>query len=415
MKNWRIVALILLCLVLVGFVACTPFGDVGQEEVSQQLVEVVRGDLTVSISGSGTIDVSQDARLTFSSNGRVGKIFVNEDDEVSEGEVLAKLETDPFELALTQAQVTLAQARVTRAQVLVTQAQAQAALAQAQIALDAAEDNLDKVEDYLERLRKYFSESNSKVEKARSQLETAELQLEAAEAQLEAAEFQLEAAEPQLETADFQLKAAEQALGEAQKQLDRTTLPAPFDGIIVSVDIDEGDTVSVATSIIHLIDLSSMELKAGVDEIDIASVKLNQRALISVDAFLDLQLEGEVSSISLMPTVEAGLVIYDVTISFNVPEDVVLRVGMSATADIIINERSNVLLVPNKAIKKDSEGNSVVKIMVDEQIQERPVVIGISDGYQTEIVSGLDEGETVVIESRAKTESSQPGGFLFGR
>ena len=415
MKNWRIVALILLCLVLVGLVACTPFGDVGQEEVSQQLVEVVRGDLTVSISGSGTIDVSQDARLTFSSNGRVGKIFVNEDDEVSEGEVLAKLETDPFELALTQAQVTLAQARVTRAQVLVTQAQAQAALAQAQIALDAAEDNLDKVEDYLERLRKYFSESNSKVEKARSQLETAELQLEAAEAQLEAAEFQLEAAEPQLETADFQLKAAEQALGEAQKQLDRTTLTAPFDGIIVSVDIDEGDTVSVATSIIHLIDLSSMELKAGVDEIDIASVKLNQRALISVDAFPDLQLEGEVSSISLMPTVEAGLVIYDVTISFNVPEDVVLRVGMSATADIIINERSNVLLVPNKAIKKDSEGNSVVKIMVDEQIQERPVVIGISDGYQTEIVSGLDEGETVVIESRAKTESSQPGGFLFGR
>ncbi len=414
MKNWRIVVLILLCLVLIGLVACSPFGDVDQEEVKQQLVEVVRDDLTVSISGSGTIDVSQDIRLTFSSNGRVGKIFVNGDDEVSEGEVLAKLEIDPFELTLIQAQVTLAQAQVTRVQVLMTQAQAQAALAQAQIALDAAEDTLDKVEDYLERLRRYFPESNSRVERARSQLETAELQLKVAEAQLAAAEFQLEVVEPQLETADFQLAAAEQALGEAQKQLGRATLTAPFDGIIVSVDVDEGDTVSAATPIIHLIDLSSMELKAGVDEIDIAIVKLNQRALISVDAFPDLQLEGEVSSISLMPAVESGLVIYDVTISFDIPEDVVLRLGMSATADIIISERSNVLLVPNKAIKKDSEGNSVVKIMVDEQIQERPVVIGISDGYQTEIVSGLDDGETVVIESRAKTESSQPGGFPFG-
>ena len=69
---------------------------------------------------------------------------------------------------------------------------------------------------------------------------------------------------------------------------------------------------------------------------------------------------------------------------------------MSATADIVIDERSNVLLVPNRAIKQDSQGNPVVNVVVNEQIEERPVVIGISDGFQTEIIDGLDEGELVM-------------------
>lgn len=92
---------------------------------------------------------------------------------------------------------------------------------------------------------------------------------------------------------------------------------------------------------------------------------------------------------------------YEVKIGFSVPEGSGLKVGMSATADIIIDERSNVLLVPDRAIKQDSQGNPVVEVMVGEQVQERPVVIGISDGIQTEIVSGLKEGEVVVIEKSA--------------
>jgi RND family efflux transporter MFP subunit len=213
--------------------------------------------------------------------------------------------------------------------------------------------------------------------------------------------------------AELQLKVAEQALGEAQRQLDGATIIAPFMGIIASVYIDEGDTVSTATRIIHMIDLSSMELKAEVDEIDIAVVKLGQRAVISVDALPDFLFDGEISSISLIPTVEAGLVAYDVTISFDVPQDSSLRIGMSATVDIIIDERSDALLVPDRAIKQDSRGNPVVQVMVDEQIQQRQVAVGISDGFQTEIVSGLEEGETVVIDIKSSTESSNPGGFPF--
>ncbi len=428
MKIWRVAAVLLLCLVLVSLIACNPFGGDSQEETSQQLVEVVRGDLMVSVSGSGNIDVSNEARVVFGTGGMIDKIFVDEGDEVAEGEVLAKLDNAPLELALIQAQATLAQAEVARiqaqiaqapAQATLTQAQAtltqtQAARTQAQIAFNLAEDNLEDAEDLYSRLKRFLDRRDSKLEAvkvlfettglefevAETQLTAAELQLETAELELEVAETQLTLVEPQLEAADLQLKAAEQALEEAQKQLGRITITAPFDGAVVSVDVDEGDTVSTATPIIHLIDLSSIELEAEVDEIDIAAVKPGQRAIISIDALPDLELEGEVTSIDLVPTVESGLVIYNITISFDIAEAPGLRVGMSATADIIINERSDVLLVPNRAITQDDEDNPIVMVMINQEIEERAVVLGVSDDFQTEIVDGLEEGEIVKRQAR---------------
>ena len=413
MGNWRIVVVLLLCLALVGSTACSPFGGGDEQEASQQLVEVVRGDLTVSVSGSGSVEVANEARLAFGSGGKVDEICVKEGDRVSEGDVLAELDTSALELALAQSQVAqsqadagLAQARAAQTQVQATLAQAQATVAQAKAALDEAEYNLDQLR------RQHAPYELQRI--AKLQIGATELQIEAAESQVEAARSQIEAAELQLEAAELQLEAAEQAVAEAEKQLDEATLIALFDGIVVSVDADEGDTVSTATTIVHLIDLTSMELRAGVDEIDIPSVKPNQRVIIEVDALPDLRLEGRVTLVCPLPTVEAGLVIYDVTIGFDVPEAPEVKVGMSATADIIINERSNVLLVPDRAINHDSRGNPVVKVMVDEQIQERHVVIGISDGFQTEIVNGLSEGDTVVIELRAVTEPSSSGGGFFG-
>jgi len=371
MKNWRILGVLLLCLALVSSIACSPFGDIGDEdEPKQQEIEVVRGDLTVSVSGSGNIVVSTEARLAFGTSGKVDEIYVEAGDEVDEGEVLVKLDTGALELALTQTEAALAQAEAALAQ-------AQAAQYQAQAALDEAEYNL-------EQLQKRLNASHDRIRIAESQLEAAGSQLEAARLQLGAAELQIEA--------------AEQSVAQAHKQLDEATITAPFTGMVVTVDVDSGDFVSGATPIVHLIEPAGMELTAGVDEIDIPDVQLGQSAIISVDALPALQLEGMVSYICPVPTTQAGVILYDVTIDFEVAEGSSLRVGMSATADIIISERSNVLLVPDRAIEQDSSGNPMVKVMVNGQIQNRPVVVGVSDGYQTEVVEGLTEGEVVVIE-----------------
>lgn len=365
MKVWRIMLALLLCLALVGSTACNLFGD-SEEEVTRQLVEVVRGDLTVSVSGSGSLDVSNEAELAFGVGGKINKISVEEGDEVGAGDVLARLDTGALELALTQVQL--------------AKIQAEAAVAQAEAALDGAEYDL-----YILKKRHVSYE------------------------QQRIAKLQIQAAELQLKAANSQIESAEQSITEAQKQLDWAIITAPFDGIAARVDADEGDTILATQTIVYLIDTTTMELNAEVDEIDIPDVKLNQRAIIEVDALPALPVEGEVLSISPLAKEEAGVVLYEVKIAFAIPEGSGLKLGMSATADIIISERSNVLLVPDRAIEQDNQGNPIVKVMVNEQIQERPVVIGISDGFDTEIVRGLREGDVAVIEKRVKKE---PGGLF---
>ncbi len=368
MKGWRILV-ILLCLALTGVTAC---GNESEGEVAKQPVEVKRGDLAVTVSGSGNIVVSDEVRLAFGTGGKVDKIYVDEGDKVTEGEALAKLDTDALELALTQAKA--------------AQTQAEAALAQAEAAQAQASAARDDAEYSLKQLKKVLLASSDRVK--------------VAEAYLDAAELQLKAAESQFKSAESQLEMAEQAVAEAQRQLDEAAITAPFDGLVADVYVKEGDIVPSPTMsptpIIHLIDPATMELEAEVDEIDIADVKPGQRAIIEVDALPDVQFEGVVASISLLPSPQGGVVLYDVKISFSVTEGSALKVGMSATADIIISERSNVLLVPSRAIGKDSQGRAIVQVVVDERTEERLVVTGLSDGFETEIIDGLEEGEVVL-------------------
>lgn len=445
MRKWGTIGTILL--LFLALASATSCGD-GQEEVSQQLIDVVRGDLMVSVSGSGNIVVSNEANLTFGSGGKIAKIYVDEGDKVRKGQSLARLDTGPLKLALAQVQAARDQAKaaIDQAEYALEQVEepfSEGDIDSAEAAVDAAEEALyyalwmlDKAEEGEEAAEEALYQAKqggdpdeiAAAEAALQQAEAAVRQwdaevfraqasLLAAEAQLEAMEdapdeAAVEAAESQLKAAELQLKAAELAVTETQKQLDEAVITAPFDGEVTSVHAEEGDIFSpTGMPVIHLIDLTSMELEVEVDEIDVAEVKAGQRAIIEVDALPALQLGGEVKSISTLSKEMGGLVLYEVTISFDIPQGYNLKIGMSAIADIIFEERSNVLLVPNRAISQDSQGNSVVKVMVDEEIEERPVVTGISDGFDTEIVDGLNEGDVVVIETKVKSSGS---GGLFG-
>jgi len=182
----------------------------------------------------------------------------------------------------------------------------------------------------------------------------------------------------------------------------------------------EAEIVTGLDTVIRLVDDSTLELVVELDEIDVPGVEKGQWAVISIDALPDTLLEGEVVSVSPLPKVEAGVVSYEVKVSFNVPQGSNLRVGMSATAEIVLSDRSNVLLVPDRAIRYDGQGSPVVQVLVTREpegtteIEERSVVIGLSDGFQTEIISGLWEGEMVVIEAPAESDEPSGPGFLFG-
>jgi len=401
MRSWRIIGVLLLCLVLAGTAACAG-GD--GDEVSWHETEVVLGDLTDSISASGIIGVSNEVNLTFGSGGKVDKLYVEEGDEVTKDDVLARLDTGPLELALTQAQ---------------------AALAQAEYNLEKTEDPYTKkeirdakhdvydAEDYLDYTKAMLSQAYLGgdpivISQWEAEVYLAQINLDIAEDILDAMESDPD--DDEIEILEMQVETAERALAEAQKQLDEATITAPFDGLVAGVYVEEEDIISVAIPILYLINPSSMELNAEVDEIDIPDVKPGQGAIIEVDALPDEQFDGEVTSVGSLPIVEAGLVIYEVKISFDTPEGSELKVGMSATTDIIIHQKSDVLLVPERAITQDNQGNDKVLVKIDDDIEERSVVVGISDDYQTEITSGLEEGDVVVWQTKAKATES--GGFF---
>jgi len=123
-----------------------------------------------------------------------------------------------------------------------------------------------------------------------------------------------------------------------QEQLNQATIVAPFDGLIANVNQHAGDFVSAPAAlqkpIIYMIDPISMQLEIGVNELDIPKVKLDRKASVSIDAFSGVKLDGKVTAISLLPTIRGGIIDYDVTITFSVPANTDVRIGMNATAAI---------------------------------------------------------------------------------
>jgi HlyD family secretion protein len=171
--------------------------------------------------------------------------------------------------------------------------------------------------------------------------------------------------------------------------------------------------MTLANPAISLVDTSEIEMTGVIDEIDIAMVKLGQESDVILDALPDKELKGKVTFISQIGTVEAGVVGYDTTVTLENPDEE-LRDGMSATAEIILDRRDDVLLIPNRAIRGSVENPTVAvakaeQIRSAEDVESRQVTLGLSDGITTEVLSGLKEGERVVIASAKRV--APEGGF----
>jgi RND family efflux transporter MFP subunit len=476
MKKWVYpVTLVALLALLISVTACNIGG--GNTTTSRQEA-VRRGDISVTVNGSGNIELLHEMRLTFGVGGKISRIYVNEGDTVKKGDLLATLDTDDIALAAAQAENSrmLAEQAVTQAKLALSQmetakVQAEGARVQAEVALEAAKFDLDRM--------KQVQDIKDKIEEAQNEQQVAEInyrsaiQANAEEADLRAwagliASAKAKELENQQKLVDLlkkdefatlqvtevklkqlQVDYAQQSLSQSvkaidqaglnieqakrnityaqtsyefaaknaeysRKQLDKARLSAPMDGLVVTISADEGDTVPSPTlatkTVFYLIDTSALELKVDVDEIDLPGVKLGQKAVISIDALPDLKIEGKVTYISPVPTPATGVVLYRTTIAFQPPPNSPLRAGMSASADIVLKERENVLLVPERAVT-EKDGKPVVKVIAaNGQSQDKEVVTGITDGFDIEIVSGLSEGETVVVETKAATSQG-----LFGQ
>ena len=351
-----------------------------REKAEKVYVEKVeREDLTSVISASGEIMPKKNVNISAHIPGRIVKIGVVEGQRVAKGDFLLQLDSTQYE------------ANADRDRAIIRTYKAEQIKATASLLRDK--------QNY-ERQKKLFEEELI----AREQLEAAKAVFDISTAQSEAILYQIKQAEASLES--------------SLDNLQKTVYYAPIDGIITSLRVEEGEIALVGTMnnpgtiLITIADLSVMEVEVEVDETDVVSVRLDQKAEVRVDAFPDQIISGTVTEIgsSALQVVSAAQESKDfkVVITLEDPPES-LKPGLSASADIITAERSNVLAIPISALvfkekdSKDSSGTEEdqeegVYIVNDEgRARFMPVKKGIMGELNIEIQSGLEEGQKVIV------------------
>jgi HlyD family secretion protein len=239
-------------------------------------------------------------------------------------------------------------------------------------------------------------------------------QIAAAESSLAQAEANLDSllagpTDAQITLSEIQVEQARINLARAEQNLADATLRAPFAGLVTTVAISPGELANGV--VVELVDTNSLEVVLEVDEVDVSSYLPGQPVLITLEAWPDTEINGELRAIAPKAIVDRSeLVTYEAYVTLGAT-DLPLLVGMTANADLTTAQRAGVLLVPNQAINADRSNNTytVSLVQADGTTQEVEVAIGLRDRSYTEITSGLNEGDRLSINTIESDLSFGPG------
>ena len=428
---------VVLLVLIVAFVA-SRFTAPDASANALETAAIQRGTLVATVSATGAVSPLREAQMAFSASGPLTQLEVKAGDVVQAGQLLAQLDTRTLELQLAQseaslnsaqaqldklknpaaADVTSAQAGVTSAQAALTQIQtptqndliiAKADLDRAKAAVDQAQASYDRIggtsnplialapqsltlqqasSDYQRALAVF----NSKVNPSDSQLKQAQSSLEQARAQLS---HLTHPTDTDLQSAQAAVDQARAARDLAKTQIDNAIIRAPFAGIISHVDFDLGSFVVAGRVLLGVADTSKLQVDVNIDETDISRVKVGQTVTIGLDAYPDAKLDARVTDVAATATTIQGVVNYVVTVSLD-PAQIQVKIGMTANADIVVANIDNVLLVPNGAVRAANNTHYVTVQKAPGQTQEVEVKLGLANEQETEVLSGLNEGQLVV-------------------
>jgi len=399
----KLTLIITICLVGIGTVLGIELTGCARPETTPPDIAVVtRGDIVRTVLVDGNLEMPHKADLSFGATGTVTEVLVDKGDSVVEGQILARLDARSLEFSVEIAQAQYETAQINLMKTIYPHYTTKwgTDMPGVWLALDEAQDNLTEAQELL---------NEGSIEEAQVLLNLIEGNLSKAEEKSLARPWQLPW---EVKLLELQVDIARANLDAAKLNLEKAVIVAPFDGVLADITITEGkesSTATLATPAISLVDTSEIEMSGFIDEIDIAMVQLGQEANILLDALPDEEVKGRVAFISLVGIIQAGVVSYDTTITLENPIEE-LRDGMTATAEVIIERRDDVLLIPNRAIRGTWE-NPKVLVLVDEQSEEREITLGLTDGINTEVLSGLGEEEKVVLPAAGE---QRPGGFFMG-
>jgi HlyD family secretion protein len=359
-----------------------------------KLGKVTRGDVARSVVATGKIQPITKVEVKSKASGIVEKLYVDINNVVKKGQPLAQLDQEEI----------LAQVSAQRAQLASTEANVtmlEAAIDQDKV--NAAAPDLPMYKTSLDRYREMQKEGVV----SRQALDDSNRDYLAALTKRDSAKAQIGVDTAKLKQARAQVMQSQASLKQLEEQLGYTTIVAPMDGVILSRDVEIGDAVSsilvlgsTATLIMTEGDTSEVYVQGKVDEADIAHVYMGQPARIKVESFRDRLFYGKVTKIAPMGVEADNVTTFEVRVSINNPGGE-LKANMTANAEILLDEHKGVLMVPENAVIYDGQKNALVEIPDKSQKEGKrkiPVKIGLSNGSVTEIISGLKEGQQVVLQ-----------------
>src|ERR1700682_67580 len=359
-----------------------------------KLASVERGDLARVVVATGKIQPLSKIEVKSKASGIVKKIYVDYGDRVKTGQILAEL--DKVQLQAAE--------RASRANLQAAQAAADSAKASLERnKVDAEGPDVPFLKLNMERAHQMFKDGLV----AKNLVEDTEKNYQLALNKQVSAQRNLAVSRAEIAKAEAQAAQAHAALENAQEDLKNSTIISPIDGLVLSRDVNVGDAVSSilvlgsqATLIMTLGDVSEVYVQGKVDEADIGKVYLNQPARIVVESFKDKKFTGTVTKISPLGKEKDNVTTFEVRVSIQ-NSTLELKANMTANAEILLEEKKNVLMIPEAALIYDRDRKASAEIpdaKAENGKKKLNVKLGISNGVKTEILEGLNDKQQVVLQ-----------------
>ncbi|MEE9216248.1 MAG: efflux RND transporter periplasmic adaptor subunit [Anaerolineales bacterium] len=465
--RWRIwIPILIVGILIVGFLLIRPGSE--PEAAAERTATIETGPLQVWVTGTGKVEPRAQAALSFKTSGTLSELAAEVGQTVQSGQVLASLDPgsldpdllgaeadliiarqalddlmeDPTEQLIAQAVMALAQARDdVRAAEYKWNSQQEGMRANsdtirgAEARLTLAKANVDQAEAAYDALSGRPSDDPAKATAltnlvaARADRDSAlrnlnwytghptEIQQAILDSEVAVAQASLLQAEEDL--TDLRdgpesnaVKSAEARLRAAQAVVDQARLISPIDGTVMSVNHGVGDSIVPGEVEIVVADLSSLHIDTSVDELDVSDVVIGQTVEITLDALPNLVLMGSVAGIDLTPEIGSTSTQYPVRVELDSLDERV-RVGMTAGLSILVADEEDAVLIPNWALGFDPETGEIIVFAGDGENRERRVlVLGLRNDTVSEVLSGLEPGETISATIEERTRGN--GGLFFG-
>ena len=386
-RVWPWVAILLL-VAAAAIVAYRMRGTEAPEYVTEPLRE---GSLRVLVTATGTLQPTNQVDVGSEVSGLLAEVLVDFNDTVTQGQILARLDTQTLEarVASSRASLAVAEASLEQAAATVTEARARAARSRELAARNiASQQSLETDEAAALRAVAAVASANAQVTAARAQLQ------------------------------------------EMETSLRKAVIRSPIDGVIISREVRPGQTVAASfqTPVLFKLaeDLRHMALHLDLDESDVGQVRQGQKAEFRVDAYPGRTFEAKIVSVRFNPREVNNVVTYETVLSVENAE-LLLRPGMTATADILIDEKGSALLVPNRALRflppavaesgaSADDSGPRVWVVRDGDAVAVPIETGLTNGEMTEVKGGeVASGTDVIVDiERTPREQQQGGNGPFG-